>query len=122
MPKLRRTPTDVEVGRRLRLLRLERKLSQQRVADGLGITFQQVQKYENGTNRISAGRLARLSEIFGVPISHLFGKQDLILEEPKVFGLLKTASALRLLKAYSQIKRPAKRRALVKLAESMTGE
>lgn len=56
-------------GRRLREIRLDCKMTQPALAKRLGITFQQVQKYEQGTNRISAARLYRLSKIFGVPAS-----------------------------------------------------
>jgi transcriptional regulator with XRE-family HTH domain len=64
---------DAEVGRRVRSRRLECKLSQTELADRIGVTFQQVQKYEKGVNRIGAGRLQRISEALEVPISFFFG-------------------------------------------------
>ncbi|MXV45299.1 helix-turn-helix domain-containing protein [Saccharibacter sp. 17.LH.SD] len=66
------TSIDVYIGKRIRLLRGLRKFSQQKVASALGITFQQIQKYERGTNRVGAGRLYELSQILGVPIGFFF--------------------------------------------------
>src|SRR5262252_7022952 len=69
----RATPLDADVGRRVRTRRLERRLSQTELADAIGVTFQQVQKYEKGVNRIGAGRLQRISEALEVPIAFFFG-------------------------------------------------
>src|SRR5437868_13754399 len=63
---------DAEVGRRVRSRRLECRLSQTELADKIGVTFQQVQKYEKGVNRIGAGRPQRISEALDVPITFLF--------------------------------------------------
>lgn len=63
---------DKHVGRQLRALRMERKLSQEMVGDFLGVTFQQVQKYERGDNRIGAGRLFRLAQLFGVSVKAFY--------------------------------------------------
>jgi len=65
-------PVDLRVGARLRERRLMLRMSQQQLADSVGITFQQVQKYENGTNRISASRLFELSRSLEVPIAWFF--------------------------------------------------
>src|SRR5947207_8309636 len=59
---------DVEIGRKIRALRLDRGLSQSDLANGIGLTFQQVQKYEKGTNRVSAGRLQKIADLLGTPI------------------------------------------------------
>lgn len=70
-------PVDVYVGKRLAQLRIKSKVSQEKIAKHLGITFQQFQKYENAKNRISAGRLYRVSLFFGVSISYFFeGYED----------------------------------------------
>ena len=66
---------DVEVGQRIKALRAQCGMTQQKLADLTGVTFQQVQKYENGKNRISAGRLKRISEVLGVDIGHLYGSE-----------------------------------------------
>ena len=110
---------DAEVGRRVRALRLERGMSQEKLGDGLGLTFQQVQKYEKGTNRIGAGRLQRISEIFEVPISAFFevAPND---ESATLLEFADNAAALRLLRAYSRISSPHTKQALVRLAETMS--
>lgn len=66
------TPVDLHVGRRIRERRLIVNMSQMALADRLGVTFQQVQKYENGGNRISASRLFAIAAALGVPISYFF--------------------------------------------------
>ena len=76
MPGRRATSTDKNIGNRVRMRRLELRMSQQTLAKQLGITFQQVQKYENGTNRVSAGRLERISEVLEVPILFFFETAD----------------------------------------------
>ena len=70
--KKRPNPTDTHVGNRVRMRRLMLDMSQTKLGDALGLTFQQVQKYEKGTNRIGAGRLQQISHILQVPISFFF--------------------------------------------------
>src|ERR1022692_201214 len=65
-------PTDVHVGSRVRMRRLMLEMSQEKLGDALGLTFQQVQKYEKGSNRISASRLHQMSRILQVPIPFFF--------------------------------------------------
>src|SRR6202140_2944598 len=72
MPKEGPHPTDKYVGSRVRMRRLMLGLSQAQLGEALGITFQQVQKYEKGTNRISASRLQGISQILQVPIEFFF--------------------------------------------------
>src|SRR5882757_9683010 len=71
--KRRAGAEDVEIGRKIRALRLERGLSQSNLADGIGLTFQQVQKYEKGTNRVSAGRLHKIAELLNIPVTFFYG-------------------------------------------------
>ncbi|MBB2202153.1 helix-turn-helix domain-containing protein [Gluconacetobacter tumulisoli] len=70
------SPVDVHVGSRIRLRRTLMGLSQERLGDALGLTFQQVQKYERGTNRVSASRLFELSGVLDVPVSFFFDGLD----------------------------------------------
>ena len=65
-------PVDVHVGRRVRIRRVLAGMSQTALAEGLGLTFQQLQKYESGSNRISASRLWQISQILDVPIAWFF--------------------------------------------------
>jgi transcriptional regulator with XRE-family HTH domain len=66
-------PIDVHVGNRVRMRRLLLGMNQETLANALGLTFQQVQKYEGGANRVSASRLSAMAEILGVPIAYFFG-------------------------------------------------
>src|SRR5882762_10088819 len=102
---------DAEVGRRVRSRRLECRLSQTELADRIGVTFQQVQKYEKGVNRIGAGRLQRISEALEVPISFFFGNggtgpatRDGTGATESVFGFLQTSGSVRIVKAFHRIK------------------
>jgi transcriptional regulator with XRE-family HTH domain len=99
-------------------------LSQTTLADQLGVTFQQVQKYENGTNRIGAGRLMRIAHVLGVPVATLLGVNDTTTikssERGKVSSplkLLTVSSALRLLRGYERINDAKIRRSIVNLVE-----
>jgi len=67
---------DIEAGRRLRIYRQMRNITQQQLSDGLGITFQQIQKYESGVNRMSAGRLFKISEFIGFHVKDFFPSND----------------------------------------------
>jgi transcriptional regulator with XRE-family HTH domain len=66
-------PVDIHVGKRIRTCRLLLGMNQETLATALGLTFQQVQKYEHGANRVSASRLSAMAEILGAPISYFFG-------------------------------------------------
>jgi transcriptional regulator with XRE-family HTH domain len=70
-------PIDVHVGKRIRMRRLFLGMNQESLANALGLTFQQVQKYEGGANRVSASRLSAMSKILGVPIAFFFGDLQL---------------------------------------------
>src|SRR3954453_13471931 len=72
MTKKAPNPTDRHVGGRVRMRRMMLSMSQEKLGDALGLTFQQVQKYEKGTNRIGASRLQHISRILQVPISFFF--------------------------------------------------
>ena len=73
-PMIKRVPNPVDkhVGSRVRMRRMMLRMSQESLADGLGITFQQVQKYEKGTNRTGAGRLQHISHILEIPVAFFF--------------------------------------------------
>jgi transcriptional regulator with XRE-family HTH domain len=117
---------DAEVGRRVRSRRLECRLSQTELADRIGVTFQQVQKYEKGVNRIGAGRLQRISEALEVPISFFFGAGGGSAKpEPansgaeSVFGFLQTSGSVRIVKAFHRIKSRKAKQLLVEMAEEL---
>jgi transcriptional regulator with XRE-family HTH domain len=122
MAKKQPDSLDIKVGSKVRALRLERQMSQEKLGDALGLTFQQVQKYEKGTNRISAGRLQRIAAILEVPVSVFFADANAPTGGAEsLFDLVDTGSALRLLRAYSRIPSPALKRALTSLAEEIAG-
>jgi transcriptional regulator with XRE-family HTH domain len=122
---------DAEVGRRIRSRRLEQRLSQTELATQIGVTFQQVQKYEKGVNRVGAGRLQRISEALEVPISFFFGtdasggsrlstaKEKSSTQAESVFGLLQTSGSVRIIKAFHRIKSRKARQLLVEMAEEL---
>jgi transcriptional regulator with XRE-family HTH domain len=114
---------DIEIGRKIRALRLERGLSQTSLADGIGLTFQQVQKYEKGTNRVSAGRLQKIADLLKIPVTFFYGgsaarpkKGDM--SDPAL-AFLQTKGAVRLMRAYSEISSRTTKYALLILAESL---
>ncbi|HYS49069.1 MAG TPA: helix-turn-helix transcriptional regulator [Xanthobacteraceae bacterium] len=114
----------MEVGRRIRAQRLVRGLSQTDLGKSLGITFQQVQKYEKGANRVGAGRLTRIAEVLGVQVAFFFSNIDLASsgsgkDASEALSFLETSGAVRLVKAYAEIRDVDIRRALVDLAESI---
>ena len=111
---------DREVGRHVRTIRLLRHMSQTTLGEKLGITFQQIQKYEKGTNRIAAGRLHRIGEIFEVPVSYFFGATDgKDTVTKKIMDFLDTKHALRLLQAFDRIENQKTQQALVDLTEAL---
>jgi transcriptional regulator with XRE-family HTH domain len=118
----RTTANDVAVGRRVRAQRLARDMTQTALAGQLGITFQQVQKYETGVNRIGAGRLQEIAKIFGVPINALFATaSQSSRNRTATLAFLDSAGAMRLVRAYAAIRKPRMKRALVELAEQIAG-
>jgi len=111
---------DIEVGQRIRARRMAKGMSQTELGNMLGVTFQQVQKYERGINRVGAGRLVRVAEALDVPISFFFGATDGgAVDTRAVLGFLDTAYSLRLLRAFSRIPQAPVQRALVELIESI---
>ncbi|MDX1710903.1 MAG: helix-turn-helix domain-containing protein [Rhodovibrionaceae bacterium] len=78
----RADPVDLHVGRRIRALRLQQGMSQERMAEALGVTFQQIQKYERGSNRIGASRLFDVAQALDVPVSHFYAGFDETALEP----------------------------------------
>jgi transcriptional regulator with XRE-family HTH domain len=120
-------PRDAEIGLRVRTLRLQRGLSQTELGNLISVTFQQVQKYEKGVNRISAGRLQRIAEVLGVPVSFFFAPDETGKSPPSggievEFSFLQTEGALRLARAYARIKQPALRLKLLRFTEAIAGD
>jgi transcriptional regulator with XRE-family HTH domain len=119
----RAEPTDKFVGQNIRLFRKAKGLSQTQLGDAIGVTFQQVQKYENGFNRVGSSRLARIATALDVPVQSFFAgimpQQGKPGPAESVGDMLVGPYALDMLKALSDISNPKIRRALVALAESI---
>jgi transcriptional regulator with XRE-family HTH domain len=115
-------PIDVAVGARIRLLRKMRGQSQQALADAAGVTFQQIQKYERGANRVSASMLARIAAALQSPVAELFGETSSSSSAiDEVAALLSQPGALELLRAYAELPRGPARSALVDFVRSLRG-
>ena len=127
----RPNPVDVHVGSRVRLRRNMLGLSQEKLGEAIGLTFQQVQKYERGANRIGASRLLELSRVLDVPVSFFYDETDPVrapaipsgFEESPQEGFdsdpLRRRETLELVDAYYDIEDPATRRRLFDLAKAL---
>src|ERR1700722_635613 len=122
-------PTDKHVGGRLRMRRLMLDLSQSEVANALGLTFQQLQKYEKGANRISASRLLQLCKILDVPVSFFFEgvpqEQALPIfgaQQPSLNEFFTTSDGVALALAFGRIRDAEVRRAIVAFVEQIVPE
>ncbi|MBE7183121.1 MAG: helix-turn-helix transcriptional regulator [Methylobacterium mesophilicum] len=131
--KKKPNPIDVHVGSRLRLRRNMMGMSQERLGESLGITFQQIQKYEKGTNRIGASRLQAISGILEVPVTFFFeGAPGQEGAQPSGFGeegqsditgdFLSSAEGIQLQRAFVRIADPKIRRRILDLVKALSSE
>lgn len=118
------TPTDAYIGEKIRGYRNQQKLSQEQLGTMIGVTFQQVQKYEKGINRLSGSRLQMVADIFKVPVSDLFPpttrngkKKDL----SNVDRVIATRDGMKLVDSFATIKNETMRAAVVNLAMQFAG-
>jgi len=130
MAKKAPNPIDRHVGSRVRMRRMMLSMSQEKLGAALGLTFQQVQKYEKGTNRIGASRLQQISHILQVPVAFFFEGAPApqhgegVSEAPSpsyVSDFLATSDGLALTRAFMEIKEPKLRRRIVDLVEEIAG-
>jgi len=131
---MRRSPntTDKHVGKRIRMRRLMIKMSQEKLAARLGLTFQQVQKYEKGINRVSASRLREMSQALQVPVQFFFdGLPELRGASPKglqdptqkfVHDFLALPDGIALAKAFTRLTNAKVRRRIVQLVKEFADE
>ena len=120
-----KVPSGIDriVGQRLRWRRRELKLTQEQLGEKLGLTFQQVQKYEKGVNRISAGRLFEMAQVLGITITYFYEGVDDLLESPSLLTVheddhppslpVLDGEAMELVKAFQQIGDKSLRRSLL---------
>jgi transcriptional regulator with XRE-family HTH domain len=118
-PPKRPSSIDIAVGRNVRIWRLAKGLSQAQLATRLGVTFQQIQKYEVGANRIGTGRLVKLAAILGVPIAALFDGTEGADPARSLLALIADKRAFRLAHAFAAIKDNTARVTLVNLVEKI---
>ena len=129
--KKKPNPIDTHVGSRIRLRRNMLGMSQEKLGESLGITFQQIQKYEKGTNRVGASRLQAIASILGVPVSFFF--EDAPGQTPSggfaeapstdiVVDFLSSAEGLQLNRAFVRIREPKIRRKVVELVKALAAQ
>jgi transcriptional regulator with XRE-family HTH domain len=132
MPKKQANPIDVQVGNRVRIRRMLIGMSQERLGDMLGLTFQQVQKYEKGVNRIGAGRLFEVARILNVPVDFFYegvsaqlagqpGTSELE-GTPPVMEFVSSGEGLQLSLAFMKIKDAKVRKRVLDLVKSLAEE
>ena len=132
MTKKSPNPIDKHVGSRVRMRRMMVSMSQEKLGEKLGITFQQIQKYEKGTNRIGASRLQQIASVLGVPVGFFFEGAPVPDGSAKGFSeaaspayvsdFLATSDGLALTKAFMKITDSKVRRRIVDLVEAMVAE
>ncbi len=135
MTKKAPNPIDKHVGSRVRMRRMMLGMSQEKLGDALALTFQQVQKYEKGTNRIGASRLQQISHILQVPVAFFFEGAPLLTDGAMlaesgeaapsptyVSDFLATSDGLSLTKAFMRIPDPKLRRRIVDLVQQIAGD
>jgi transcriptional regulator with XRE-family HTH domain len=124
-------PVDRHVGSRVRMRRMMMGMSQEKLGDAIGLTFQQVQKYEKGTNRIGASRLQQIAQTLQVPVSFFFEGAPIEAAAPGdadapsptfVSDFLASADGLALTRAFMQIKDSKLRRRIVDLVEGIASQ
>jgi transcriptional regulator with XRE-family HTH domain len=130
--KAPKDPTDKHVGSRVRMRRLMLSMSQEKLGFALGLTFQQVQKYEKGANRIGASRLQQLSHILQVPVEFFFeggpnasaphGSNGSALSMAQIDDFVSDLDGLRLIRAFMRIDNAALRRRIVMLVQEIAGD
>ncbi|MFT0891736.1 helix-turn-helix domain-containing protein [Pseudochelatococcus sp. G4_1912] len=122
---------DIYVGGRVKARRQVLGISQEKLGGALGVTFQQVQKYEKGSNRISASRLQQIGAVLGVPAAYFFeGLQGLTgglsgfaeeAQAPFKNDIISTDEGMQLMRAFLRIEDPSVRRRIIELVESIAG-
>ncbi|ENN92859.1 helix-turn-helix domain-containing protein [Bartonella bovis] len=121
-------PIDVYVGTRIRLRRNMLGLTQEKLGEQLGITFQQIQKYEKGTNRVGASRLQAIAEIMDVPVSYFFDKgvtqpiEGFAESESNFMDFCSSSEGIQLMRAFTNILDAKVRRKIIDLAKALSEE
>lgn len=115
-------PIDVAVGHRIRVRRKWLGISQSTLADHLGVSFQQVQKYERGANRVSASMLVRIAQKLDTTVGELVGETPTPMNDETLFEKLAVPGAVQLLEAFASVQQPSMRTAILNLTRSLIEE
>ncbi|ATO56822.1 helix-turn-helix domain-containing protein [Bartonella sp. 1-1C] len=122
-------PMDIYVGTRIRLRRNILGLTQEKLGEKLGITFQQIQKYEKGTNRVGASRLQAIAEIMDVPVSYFFDKgisiqslEGFTESDNNFIDFCSSSEGIQLMRAFTNISDAKVRRKIIDLAKALSEE
>ena len=115
-------PIDVAVGHRIRVRRKWLGISQSTLADHLGVSFQQVQKYERGANRVSASMLVKIAQKLDTSVGELVGETAAPLGDESLFEKLAVPGAVQLLEAFASVQQPAMRTTILNLTRSLIEE
>ena len=113
------TDDDRKVGARVSAIRKARGLSQSALGEAIGVTFQQVQKYEKGTNRIGAGRLQTIARFLDVPLSDLYGQEENSEGLDEAFAFLNEPGAIELLRLYAGLENADARRSVLTIVRTL---
>jgi transcriptional regulator with XRE-family HTH domain len=122
-PKHTSTDVDALVGERVRSRRLQAKMSQAKLGEAIGVTFQQIQKYEKGTNRIGSGRLFKIAEVLQCDVTEFY---DSVRSDPTITStpfskFMATNEGVAIIEAMLKIRSQAMRRAVIDIAEKLAG-
>jgi transcriptional regulator with XRE-family HTH domain len=130
MPTKSPNPIDKHVGNRVRMRRMMLKMSQEKLGNAVGLTFQQIQKYEKGANRIGASRLQQIAQVLSVQVPFFFEGAPQTSVRPQFVGeapspayvteFLATSDGLALVDAFRRIKNVSLKRSIVRLVEELT--
>jgi transcriptional regulator with XRE-family HTH domain len=112
-------PIDIAVGHRIRVRRKWLGISQSTLADHLGVSFQQVQKYERGANRVSASMLVRIAQKLETSVGELVGESSEPIADASLFEKLAVPGAVQLLEAFASVQQPGLRTAILNLTRSL---
>lgn len=119
------TRADIKIGQRVRARRLEIGMSQERLAEALGLTFQQIQKYEKGVNRIACSRIIDIAAALNAPVAYFFEGLEgnaKTQADDGVQSMLATPEGARMASLFAQIKSRPVRQRVLNLAEAVAGE
>ncbi|KQV27875.1 hypothetical protein ASC97_05800 [Rhizobium sp. Root1203] len=119
------SPVDAEIGGRIRMRRKLLGMSQTDLGAKLGVTFQQIQKYEKGTNRVGGSRMQRIAEVLGAPVGFFFESslsQGATVEESEILSFASTSEGLDLIRAFSKIQSSKARRQIIGIAQTVASQ